>query len=157
MDQGEIQDQGNIREQRQIRSVIDICVIIAVVYLYKQQLGLKMVPHLTDLFSQYHSLAFVPTVLACVIILSRCILLLSGPHSHQPSPTSLYYPQLSHLLILCSPLLPTHFTRAPRLSLCFISQSFIIDTTAPQLQTCDRCQIYLCFRTLGKSLYQYWV
>ena len=140
---GELQDQRNIRDQCRSNSVTFINVRIAVEYLYKYQSGLEMVPHLTDLFSQFHSLAFIPTVFACVNTPLSYILSLLGPSSHQPSLTSLYYPQLSHLLILCSLLLPTHFTRASRLSLCFISQSFIIDTTVPQLQTCDIDQIHI--------------
>ena len=56
---GELQDQRNIRDQCRSNSVTFINVRIAVEYLYKQQSGLEMVPHLTDLFSQYHSFAFV--------------------------------------------------------------------------------------------------
>ena len=120
---GELQDQRNIRDQCRSNSVTFINVRIAVEYLYKQQSGLEMVPHLTDLFSQYPSLVLVPHCLCLCDYFLQLFLLLSGPFSHQLSPTSLGHSQLSQFIILYSSLLPTHFIRAPRLSYCSISQS----------------------------------
>ena len=103
---GELQDQRNIRDQCRSNSVTFINVKIAVEYLYKQQLGLEMVPHLTDLFSQFHSFAFVSHCLCLCDYSFQVYSIALRPLQSLALATSLHCPQLSYSLILyshCSP------------------------------------------------------